>query len=151
MTFEELNIVRTLKKQIADEVQRLEGLKDFALSITPQFSRETYRDEKNKLQSFTCLNVMPKGNSTDSRVEKIAVLIADTENKISNLQKELATESMLLTEKINANFTGIEHRILFGHYVNGKSFREIALTSHYTLRYIFYIHKKILKRFPIIS
>ena len=147
MTFEELNIVREIKKQIADESQRLEGLKDFALSITPQFSRETYRDEKNKLQSFTCLNVLPKGNSTDSRVEKIAVLIADTEKNISDLKIQLEKETPLLIKKIQAEFPdGIEQRILINRYVVGKSFREISHIMKYSLRQIFYIHERILKR-----
>ena len=150
MTFEELNIVRKLKKQIADEEQKLQGFKDLAQSITPQFSRTTCREGKKEI-SYTCLDVQPKGNSSDSRIEKIIPLIIDTEKIIADLRERLKTENSLLIEKINANFTGIEHRILFGHYVNGKSFREIALTSHYTLRYIFFIHKRILKSFHIIS
>ena len=150
MTFEELNIMRTLKKKISDEEQKLQGFKDLAQSITPQFSRTTCREGKKEI-SYTCLDVQPKGNSSDSRIEKIIPLIIDTEKIIADLRERLKTENSLLIEKINANFTGIEHRILFGHYVNGKSFREIALTSHYTLRYIFFIHKRILKSFHIIS
>ena len=150
MTFEELNIVRTLKKKISDEEQKLQGFRELAQSITPQFSRTTCREGKKEI-SYTCLDVQPKGNSSDSRIEKIIPLIIDTEKIIADLKERLKIETSLLIEKINANFTGIEHRILFGHYVNGKSFREIALTSHYTLRYIFFIHKRILKSFHIIS
>ncbi len=150
MTFEELNIMRTLKKKISDEEQKLQGFRELVQSITPQFSRTTYREGKKEI-SYTCLDVQPKGNNADSRIEKIIPLIIDTEKIIADLRERLKTENSLLIEKINANFTGIEHRILFGHYVNGKSFREIALTSHYTLRYIFFIHKRILKSFHIIS
>ena len=150
MTFEELNIMRTLKKKISDEEQKLQGFRELAQSITPQFSRTTCREGKKEI-SYTCLDVQPKGNSSDSRIEKIIPLIIDTEKIIADLKERLKIETSLLIEKINANFTGIEHRILFGHYVNGKSFREIALTSHYTLRYIFFIHKRILKSFHIIS
>ena len=150
MTFEELNIMRTLKKKISDEEQKLQGFRELAQSITPQFSRTTCREGKKEI-SYTCLDVQPKGNSSDSRIEKIIPLIIDTEKIIADLKERLKIETSLLIEKINANFTGIEYRILFGHYVNGKSFREIALTSHYTLRYIFFIHKRILKSFHIIS
>ena len=144
MSFEELNIVRTLKKKISDEEQKLQGFKDLAQSITPQFSRTTCREGKKEI-SYTCLDVQPKGNSSDSRIEKIIPLIIDTEKIIADLKERLKIETSLLIEKINANFTGIEHRILFGHYVNGKSFREIALTSHYTLRHIFRVHDRLKK------
>lgn len=150
MTFEELNIVWTLKKKISDEEQKLQEFKDFAKSITPQFSRTTYREGKKEI-SYTCLDTLPKGKNIDSRMEKIIPLIIDTEKIIADLKERLEIETSLLIDKINANFTDIEHKILFGHYVNGKSFREIALTSHYTLRNIFYIHKRILKRFHIVS
>ena len=88
MTFEELNIVRKLKKQIADEEQKLQGFKDLAQSITPQATRVTLREGKKEL-SYTCLDAQPKGTSKDSRVEMIAILIADTEKIIENLKIQL--------------------------------------------------------------
>lgn len=146
MTFEELNIVRKIKKQIADEEQKLRGFKDFALSITPQFSRETYRDEKNKLQSFTCLNVMPKGTGTDSRVETIATLIVDTEKVIADLKKRLEIETPLLAKKIkNEVEDSTAQTLLLYRYVFCEHFRDIGFLMKYSESHVYFTHKKILE------
>lgn len=146
ITFEELNIVRKLKKQLADEETKLQGFKDLAESITPQFSRTTYREGKKEI-SYTCLDVSPKGSGKDSRVEMIATLIIDTEKIIEGLEKRLKEETEILMKKIVENFPkGVEHRLLFNRYVIGKSFKEIAHLMRYSLRQIFYVHKRILKR-----
>lgn len=60
MTFEELNIMRTLKKKISDEEQKLQGFRELAQSITPQFSRTTCREGKKEI-SYTCMDLQPKG------------------------------------------------------------------------------------------
>ena len=146
MTFEELNIVRTLKKKIADVEQKLQGFKDLAESITPQFSRTTYREGKKEI-SYTCLDVSPKGTSKDSRVEMTAALIVDTEKIISELKARLEKETPLLIKKIqNEVADGAEQRILMNRYILGKSFKEISHLLRYSLRQIFYIHERILKR-----
>lgn len=152
MTFEELNIVRKLKKQIANEEDKLANFRDLAQSITPQFSRETFRDEKNKLQSYTCLNVLPKGNSTESSVEKVATLIVDTERIIDDLKKQLEKEQTLLIKKITENFSdSTEQKILLNHYALGKSFRAIAQNSHYSVRQVLRIHKRLIKNLKKLS
>lgn len=145
MTFEELNIVRKLKKQIADEEQKLQGFKDLAQSITPQATRVTLREGKKEI-SYTCLDAQPKGTSKDSRIEMTVALIVDTEKIIENLKTQLEKNETLLIKKIAENFSdSTEQKILFNRYVVGKSFREIARLMKYTLRNIFYIHKRILK------
>lgn len=147
MTFEELNIVRTLKKRIADEEQKLQGFRELAQSITPQFSRTTYREGKKEI-SYTHLDTQPKGTSQDSRVEMTVALIVDTEKIISDLKSQLEKETPLLIKKIAENFSdSTEQKILFQRYVVGKSFREIARMFNYSLRQIFRVHKKNFKKF----
>ncbi len=146
MTFEELNIVRKLKKQIADEEQKLQGFRDLAQSITPQATRVTLREGKKEL-SYTCLDAQPKGTSKDSRVEMIATLIVDTEKIIENLKIQLEKETPLLIKKIQAEFPdGTEQRILISRYIVGQSFREIARIFHYSLRHIFRVHDRAKKK-----
>lgn len=145
MTFEELNIVRTLKKKIADEEQKLQGFRDLAQSITPQATRVTYREGKKEI-SYTCLDAQPKGSSKDSRVEMTVALIVDTEKIIADLKMQLEKETPLLIKKFQAEFPdGIEQRILISRYVAGQSFREIARSMRYSLQHVFRVHKKILK------
>ena len=145
MTFEELNIVRKLKKQIADEEQKLQGFKDLAQSITPQATRVTLREGKKEV-SYTCLDAQPKGTSKDSRIEMTVALIVDTEKIIENLKTQLETETPLLIKKIQGEFPdGTEQRILISRYVAGQSFREIARRMEYSLQHIFRVHTRILK------
>ena len=133
MTFEELNIVRKLKKQIADEEQKLQGFRDLAQSITPQATRVTLREGKKEI-SYTCLDAQPKGTSKDSRIEMTVALIVDTEKIIENLKIQLEKETPLLIKKIQAEFPdGTEQRILINRYVAGKSFREIVRIIHKTV------------------
>ena len=145
MTFEELNIVRKIKKQVTDEEMKLQALKDCAISITPQFKRETYIDEQGKLRSFTCLDNSPKSGNTDSRIEKIVVKIVDSERNLEKLKIGLESAKLHLTEKICEEYQeATEQAILLYHYVSCRSFREIAHIMHYTLRYIYKIHERIL-------
>ena len=145
MTFEELNIVRKLKKQIADEEQKLQGFRDLAQSITPQATRVTYREGKKEI-SYTCLDAQPKGTSKDSRIEMTVALIVDTEKIIADLKIQLEKETPLLVKKIQTEFPdGVEQRILINRYVVGKSFREIARLMGYSRQHIFRIHQRVLK------
>ena len=146
MTFEELNIVRKIKKQVTDEEMKLQALRDCAISVTPQFKRETYLDEQGKLKSFTCLDNSPKSGNTGSRIEKIVVIIVDSERNLEKLKIGLENSKLRLTEKICEEYQeATEQAILLYHYVSCRSFREIAHIMHYSLRSVFYVHERILK------
>ena len=146
MTFKELNEVRSLKKFLTDEELRLQALRDCAVSITPQFKRETYLDEQGKLRSFTALDDTPKSTNTDSRVEKIVLMIVDTEQSLEKIKSRLEEVKLHLTEKICAEFQeAVEQAILLYHYVSCRSFREISHLTHYSLRHVFRIHERILE------
>ena len=142
MTFEELNIVRTLRKQIADEERKLEGFKDLAHSITPQFKRVTEDGE-----SFPCLDVSPKGNNFDSRVETIATLITDTENILADLRRKIENEMPLLAKKIQEEFkdTNAQSLLLY-RYVFGKHFRDIGFLMNYSESRVYFMHGNLMKK-----
>ena len=142
MTFEELNVVRTLRKQIADEERKLAGFKDLARSVTPQFNRVT---ENGK--SFTCLDVSPKGNNPDSRVETIATLITDTENILTGLRRRVETEIPLLTKKIQEEFKDTNAQtLLLYRYVFGKHFRDIGFLMNYSESRVYCMHGNLMKK-----
>lgn len=146
MTLEELNIVRKLNQQIADEEKKLQGFKDLAQSMTPPFSRETYIDERNKLQSYTCLNALPKGSSIDSRVEMVATLIVDTEKVIEGLKKRIKTERTLLVQKIQNEVSDtVAQTLLIHRYVLCEHFRDIGFVMRYSESYVYFTHRKILE------
>ena len=146
MTLNDLNSVRNLKKFLAEEEIKLQALKDCAISITPKFKRENYFDEQGKLKSFTALDDSPKGFNFDSKVEKIVVMIIETEQNLEKHKKLLQETKLTLTQKICEEFSdSIEQSILLYRYVSCRSFREIPHLMHYSLRSIFYVHERILK------
>ena len=145
MTFEELNIIRELNKRLVAEKQKLQGFKYLISSITPQFSRTTYRKDKKEI-SYTCRDVSPKSLNTSSRVELIASLIVDTEKIISDIESQIEKELPLLAKKICEEFQNpIAQSILLYRYVFLKNFREIGFITRYSERFIYKEHRKILK------
>ena len=145
MTIEELNLIRRLEKKLTVEKQKLQGFKYLISSITPQFSRTTYRKGEKEI-SYTCLDVSPKNSSIDSRVELIASLIVDTEKKISDIESQIENETPLLINKIQEEVQDtLIQSILLYRYVFLKNFREIGFMLHYSERFIYKEHKKFLK------
>ena len=145
MTIDELNLIRRLEKKRIAEKQKLQGFKYLISSITPQFSRTTYRKDKKEI-SYTCLDVSPKSSSTDSRVELIASLIVDTEKKISEIESQIEKETPLLINKIQEQVQdSLIQSILLYRYVFLKNFREISFMLHYSERFIYKEHKRFLK------
>ena len=145
MTIDELNLIRRLEKKRIAEKQKLQGFKYLISSITPQFSRTTYRKDKKEI-SYTCLDVSPKSSSTDSRVELIASLIVDTENGIAEIESQIERETPLLIDKIKEEFQDtLEQSLLLYRYVFLKNFREISFLMKYSERFIYKKHKQILK------
>ena len=145
MTFEELNVIRELNKRLVAEKQKLQGFQYLISSITPQFSRTTYRKDKKEI-SYTCLDVSPKNSNTDSKVELIASLIVDTEKIISDIESQIENETPLLIKKIQGEVQDQPiQSILLYRYVFLKSFREIGFMLHYSERFIYKEHKRFLK------
>lgn len=145
MTIDELNLIRRLEKKRIAEKQKLQGFKYLISSITPQFSRTTYRKDKKEI-SYTCLDVSPKNSGTDSRVELIASLIVDTENGIAEIESQIEKETPLLIDKIQAEVQDpLIQSILIYRYAFLKNFREIGFMLHYSERFIYKEHKRFLK------
>lgn len=129
MTFTELNEVRTLKKQIAAEKQKITALRDSINSVTSK------------------LEPTPKGTTTESRIEVLAVLIVDTEAKINRLQARLQQAVPELTEKILAEkLDSAEQTLLINRYIACKYFRDIGFLMGYSENWIYWKHNQILKK-----
>ena len=149
MTFEELNIVRELKKQIRDEEQKIQALRDCAETITQKYSRETLTNSQypKTKKSYTTLDTSPTGGVGTSKVENFSVMIIDSENKVAELLKRIDDEAKMLVYKIQHSFTdSIEQTILLYRYVLCKPFYEISKILHYSNGYIRNAHTKILKK-----
>lgn len=148
MTFEELNRVRVLKKQVQDELQKIQALRDCAESITQKYSREilTCPQYPKIKKSYATLAVSPTGGVASSKVENFSVMILDSEKKIADLQEKIVVEVAELVEKIQRDFpNSIEQTILIYHYVLCKPLRVIANILQYSRGYVGNVHARILK------
>lgn len=128
MTYEELNVVRNLKKKLEAEKQKLSALRE---SITPATPK---------------LNDAPHGTNTASPTEKLATMITDTERKIANLNIRIEIESFKLTNKIQAEVPNeTEQALLIHRYINCKHFRDIGFLMGFSEAHVYFTHRKILK------
>ena len=132
MTFEELNIVRKLKNQIADENRKLQALK----IVIGAFPHKYGKSENN----------VSSAGVAKSDFENFSIQIADTEKKIENLQVKLCEEIPKLTEKIQKNFSDRNvQTLLIYRYVACEYFRDISFLMGYSENWIYWKHNQILK------
>ena len=138
MTYGELNIVRTLRKKLADEEQKLSALRLCVDSITPPFTRDA--------KGCTCLDTLPKAAAKNSRTEILGVMISDAEARVADTRSKIEAEIPLLTEKIQREVEGEKDQaLLILRYVNGKHFRDIGILLGYSEAHVYFTHRKILK------
>ena len=134
MTIEELNIVRKLKKQISGEEQKLQALKIVIGAFPHKYSKA---DNKGSSSGF----------AKSAGYENFILQIADTEKSIENLYNRLTDSMSILSEKIQAEFANkSEQTLLIYRYVACKPFREIARFMHYSLRMVYKMHYRLLKK-----
>lgn len=128
MTEKELNSVRELNKQIRRQEQHLQALRLSAENLVP------------------ILDGLPHSNEAKSRVEKIALMIIESERELENLRKEMTAAKSELVEKIlRAVDEPAMQTLLALRYVECLSFKETARRLRFTLRHVFRLHEKFLK------
>ena len=132
MTFEELNSVRKLKKQIADENKKLSALKIVIGALPHKYGKP---------------KILTSNNLSKSSFENFTLQMIDTEKKIENLQIKFCDEVPKLTKKIQENFSdSTEQTLLIYRYVACKFFKEISFLLGYSEQWIYKKHKAILKK-----
>lgn len=138
MTYEELNVIKRLRKKLLDREQRLAALNLLVESITPPFTRDK--------DGFTCLDTLPKSHPVESRPEALTVRIAEAEERVAATRAQIAAEIPLLTEKIQREVTDeTEQALLIHRYVNCKHFRDIGLAMGFSEGHVYFTHRRILK------
>lgn len=132
MTAEELNSVRELRKKIRAVESRLQALKTNAENIVP------------------ILDGLPHAKTAQSKVERNALKIIESEQELETLRTELIQAKSALADKIMSQVDEPNYQtLLVLRYVECLSFREIARRMHYTLRSVYRTHKKILRCHPL--
>ena len=128
MTMEELNSVRELDKKIRAVESRLQALKINAENIVP------------------ILDGLPHAKTAQSKVERNALRIIESEQEIETLRAEMIQAKSTLADKIMSQVDEPNYQtLLVLRYVECLSFKETARRMHYTLRQIFRLHTKIFK------
>ena len=132
MTFQELNSVRRIKKQIAEENKKLKALNILI---------ESFPHKYGKVEGGGS-----SGNTAKSPFESFIVEAQECEENIKRLQFQLRDEVPRLTKKIQENFSdSTEQTLLIYRYVACKFFKEISFLLGYSEQWIYKKHKAILK------
>lgn len=132
MTVDELNAVRQLSKVIRNQEQALEIERRVAALKVPE------RDG------------LPKSYAVDSRVERLAIRIADASRKIAEMKEQLLEAEIYLEQQINIEVTDITARaLLILRYVHCKCFQEISEIMGYSESHIYRLHNRILQDLKI--
>lgn len=123
-------VCRSLKQKIDAAKIKLQMLRDLAENISQE------------------LDGLPRGNSVESRIEKITAAIVDAENLIFRLiriKAECATELADYLSKLP--FDGVTRQVLNLRYGLCLPFKEIARRLGYHIRQIFKLHAAAMEQF----
>lgn len=80
---------------------------------------------------------VPTGNNVDSKVERLAIKIAETMEQYRKALEEYYAIEDKLTEVIEKELTGEERDIIVSHYILGVSFRKLAADMNYGERSLY--------------
>lgn len=80
---------------------------------------------------------VPTGNNVDSKVERLAIKIAETMEQYRKALEEYYAIEDKLTEVIEKELTGEEHDIIVSHYILGVPFRKLAADMNYGERSLY--------------
>ena len=129
MTEKELNSVRELNKQIRRQEQHLQALRLSAENLVP------------------ILDGLPHSDEAKSRVEKIALMIVESERELENLRAQLDRASEDLPARIHDEVSDVQERtVLLLRYVACMRFRDIAFQLERSEARVFQIHHDVLKK-----
>lgn len=81
---------------------------------------------------------VPTGNNVDSKVERLAIKIAETMEQYRKALEEYYAIEDKLTEVIEKELTGEERDIIVSHYILGVPFIKLAADMNYSERMLFY-------------
>ena len=123
MTWEELNEVRILNKNIDDITTEINSLRRSLSAKTP------------------ALDGLPKSTSVSSSVERNAIRIADAEKALEELKLRLAEAIPRLEKKIRDEVKNPITRVIFlFRYVDCMFFSDIAFKIGYSKQHVYSLH-----------
>lgn len=128
MTIEELNSVFEVKAKIESERAKLETLKICSETVKP-----------------VELSDLPKAKNQSSAVERFAVAIIETENRIIDLQNQLVEVAAMLAQKLTAelkNSSPLLLSVMIRRYCGIMTFNEIARSLNFTSNYVRKLHSQ---------
>lgn len=129
MTCEELNSVWALQKILCRERQRLSDLRVLAESTTP------------------ILDGMPHAKPLTFRLERLALMITETEALIQALANKICEAKCELLTKIQSfGLSDLHERVLKFHYVACMKLNEVSKRMNFSSRYVTKLHAQALRQ-----
>ena len=126
MTKKELNSVREVMKLIRECERRLADTVTLVNNLTP------------------ILDGMPHSMTITSKVEALTIKIADLKSELAALEAQLIQARADLTEKILSEFAEpCLQTLAILRYVEGLRWEQVAHRSHYCLRFVFKLNRKL--------
>ncbi|MBR1696860.1 MAG: hypothetical protein IJ712_01355 [Anaerovibrio sp.] len=123
-----LNKARVINMEIDSKLKQTQDLRDLVMNIT------------------TTISDMPGSPSRNTdKMERIIAKIVDMEHKIDEEIDSLVDLKDQIQSCINS-LDDAEYRVLLTErYINFEDWEKIALTMHYTTRYIHLMHRRALR------
>lgn len=124
-----------LDQRINSKLEQLESLRNLAMKVTTDFSKER----------------VSGGNTDRSPMENTIVKIIDLENEINEEIDKLVDFKTDIMETINQMKDPICQLLLEMRYIEGQTWEEVASALSYNDRTVFKIHGRALKEFEKIQ
>ncbi len=124
VTVDELNGVWTLCREYTREQRRLASLRAMSAQLTAHWDG------------------MPHAKSLTGKVEQVATLILESEERLQKLEAEKINRKLELMDTLRGlNLPEQEERVLICRYVTCMSYKEIARQTGYTRGWVSTLHK----------
>lgn len=118
-----------MRQRIRDAKRRLDALEVAAQNIVP------------------IMDGLPHEQTQASRVEKIALLIAELSNELDALKAEFETACVKITQKLRSEPLDVhEFEVLILRYVACMNFRDIQFKLDISDARVFYLHRNAIRK-----
>lgn len=121
----------------------------FAIQTEINEKVETIKVLKERAESIISVLGHISRSGREDKLQKCISKAADLENEIIDRLDDLFTAQCEIQQLINSITNPLQRTVLEYRYIQLLTFEEIAAKIHYTITYVFVIHRKAVKELDI--